>query len=163
MVATSAGARLTLASLVVTSTFPLVVARVPCTVLPSARTTWTGLSALTDSTWSQDVVTTPKWSVLMVRFLPSFLMMLPVTRSPFFITTWSAHAAPAARQTSADAKVALRFTIGIRFTLLCRKLSGSCELRGAMRTTRRGNRDSLAAEFAILGCRDRGGRRGLPL
>src|ERR1035441_10281039 len=48
MVATSAGARLTLASLVVTSTFPLVVARVPCTVLPSARTTWTGLSALSD-------------------------------------------------------------------------------------------------------------------
>src|ERR1039457_2075274 len=102
MVATSAGARLTLASLVVTSTFPLVVARVPCTVLPSARTTWTGLSALTDSTWSQDVVTTPKWSVLMVRFLPSFLMMLPVTRSPFFITTWSAHAALTAGQTSKD-------------------------------------------------------------
>src|ERR1035441_1108383 len=75
MVATSAGARLTLASLVVTSTFPLVVARVPCTVLPSARTTWTGLSALTDSTWSQDVVTQP---------------------------TWSAHAALTARQTSKD-------------------------------------------------------------
>src|ERR1035437_9557164 len=102
IVATSAGARLSLASLAVTSTFPLVVARVPCTVLPSARTTWTGLSALTDSTWSQDVVTTPKWSVLMVRFLPSFLMMLPVTRSPFFITTWSAHAALTARQTSKD-------------------------------------------------------------
>src|ERR1035437_4494434 len=141
IVATSAGARLSFASLVVTSTFPLVVARFPCTVLPSPRSTWTGLSALTDSTWSQDVVTTPKWSVLMVRFLPSFLMMLPVTRSPFFITTWSAHAALTARQTSKDKDRILILLSIIVGHALCwsrslvgnRLLQASCEVQCGQR------------------------------
>ena len=80
------------------STTAPAVAIVAFALRPSARTTFTGLSVRIDAIWSQATVTAPNWSVFTIRLFPSFLTTAPVTRSPFFSTTWSARSGPESRR-----------------------------------------------------------------